>query len=228
MRKSAEPPDRGEGERMEGAHILRQRVVGSRTRFLITASVLVLLWLVFVWLAATGRLAELRYLNVPLLHPYPPAGYVQNPFNPSDKGDLINVGEANRVKTDLLADGQLELQALGLGDASLVGQADTGRAKDRLLALIAKNDAAGVIERQQTRLESVVVGRLPDPNDNSIQWLVEERGTATISRYSKTNNSAVSSQPVKFDAKFWMLKVGDRYLIADVLISSQPTSAAGG
>ena len=77
---------------MEGAHNLRQRVVGSRTRFLITASVLVLLWLVFVWLAATGRLAELRYLNVPLLHPYPPAGYVQNPFNPSDKGDLLEQG----------------------------------------------------------------------------------------------------------------------------------------
>ena len=89
-----------------------QRVVGSRTRFLLTASVLVLLWLVFVWLAATGRLAELRYLNVPLVHPYPPAGYVQNPFNPSDKGDLVSVSEASLVKIDLLADGS-ERRSLG-------------------------------------------------------------------------------------------------------------------
>src|SRR3989440_13048381 len=104
---------------MEGAHKLRQCVVGSRTRFLLTASVLVLLWLVFVWLAATGRPAELRYLNVPLLHPYPPAGYAQNPFNPRDKGAPVSGSEARRGKADLLADGQTELLAREKGDVGL-------------------------------------------------------------------------------------------------------------
>ena len=209
---------------MEGAQGLRLRLVGSWTRVSITAAVLLVLWLAFAWLAATGRLAELRYLDVPLLHPYPPAGYVQNPFNPGDKGNLINVAQAAQVKADLVQDGQLELQALAQGDPNLAGQADTGRAKDTLLMLIAKNNAAGVIERQQTKLDSVVVGRSPDPGDSSIQWVVEENGTATISRYSKANDTLISSQAVRFDAKFWMLKVGNRYLIADVLINSQPIS----
>jgi hypothetical protein len=207
---------------MEGAQGLRLRLVGSWTRVGITAVVLLVLWLAFAWLAATGRLAELGYLNVPLLHPYPPAGYVQNPFNPGDKGNLINVAQAAQVKADLLQDGQLELQALAQGDPDLVGQADTGRAKETLLALIAKNNAAGVTERQQTKLDSVVVGRSPDPSDSSIQWVVEEKGSATISRNSKANDTLVSSQSVRFDAKFWMLKVGSHYLIADVLIDSQP------
>ena len=209
---------------MEGAQGLRLRLVGSWTRVLITAAVLLVLWLAFAWLAATGRLAELRYLNVPLLHPYPPAGYVQNPFNPGDKSNLIDVAQAAQVKADLVQDGQLELQALAQGDPNLAGQADTGRAKDTLLMLIAKNNAAGVIERQQTKLDSVVVGRSPDPGDSSIQWVVEENGTATISRYSKANDTLISSQAVRFDAKFWMLKVGNHYLIADVLINSQPIS----
>ncbi len=207
---------------MEGAQGLRLRLVGSWTRVLITAAVLLVLWLAFAWLAATGRLAELRYLNVPLLHPYPPAGYVQNPFNPGDKGNLINVAQAAQVKADLVQDGRLELQALAQGDPNLAGQADTGRAKDTLLTLIAKNNAAGVIERQLTKLDSMMVGHSPDPSDSSIQWVVEEKGTATISRHSKTNDALVSSQAIRFDAKFWMVKVGNHYLIADVLINSQP------
>jgi hypothetical protein len=211
---------------MEGAHKLRQRVVGSRTRFLLTASVLVLLWLVFVWLAATGRLAELRYLNVPLLHPYPPAGYVQNPFNPSDKGDLVSSSEANRVKTDLQADGQLELRALEIDDPGLVSQADTGRAAANLSAVIVQNNAAGLFEREQVKLDSVVVGRVPDPNDSTIAWMVEERGTATISYYSKSNDSLVRRLSMKAIARFWLLKVGGRYLVADVQITSQAAPGA--
>ena len=207
---------------MEGAQGMRLRLVGSWTRVLITAVVILVLWLAFAWLAATGRLADLRYLNVPLLHPYPPAGYVRNPFNPGEKDNLINVAQAAQVKADLLQDGQLELQGLAQGDPNLAGQADTGRAKDTLLTLIAKNNAAGVIERQQTKLDSVVVGRSPDPSDTSIQWVVEEKGTATISRHSKANDALVSSQAIRFDAKFWMLKVGNHYLIADVLINSEP------
>ena len=211
---------------MEGAQGLGLRLIGSWTRVLITAAVLLVLWLIFAWLAATGRLADLRYLNVPLVHPYPPAGYVQNPFNPGDKGDLISVSEAARVKADLLHDGQIELQALANGETAVAGQADTGRALDRLVALIEKNNAAGVIERQQTKLESVVTGRVADPNDHSIQWMVEEKGTATISRYSKSSNALTGSQSVRFDAKFWMLKIGGRYLVADVLINSQPLAVS--
>src|SRR5258708_6017955 len=224
MPPTVQAPGSKKGNRMEGAQGLRLRLVGSWTRVVITAAVVLVLWLAFAWLAATGRLAELRYLNVPLLHPYPPAGYVQNPFNLGEKDNLINVAQAAQVKADLLRDGQLELEALAQGDPNLAGQADTGRAKDTLLTLIAKNNAAGVIERQQTKLDSVAVGRSPDPSDSSIQWVVEEKGTATISRHSNANDTLVSSQAVRFDAKFWMLKVGNHYLIADVLINSQPIS----
>ncbi len=207
---------------MEGARGVRLRLVGSWTRFLITAAVLLVLWLVFAWLAATGRLAELQYLNVPLLHPYPPAGYVQNPFNPGNKGDLISVSEAARVKADLLSDGQIELRALEMGDPSLVAGADTGRAAEGLARLIAQNNAQGIFERQQTKLDSVVVGRLADPIDQSITWAVQERGTATIAYYSKSTNALVRQQSVRATAKFWLVKIGDRYLIADVQIMSEP------
>jgi hypothetical protein len=208
---------------MAGVRLL---IVGSWTRVVITASLLLAFWLVIAWLAATGRLADLRYVNVPLVHLYPPAGYVQNPFNPSNRGDLINVSEAARVKADLLRDGQVELQALEAGDPALLGGADTGRAREKLAALIAKNNASGLIERQQMKLDAIVVGRLPDPNDPSIVWAVEERGIGTISRYSKSGGSPVSQQTIRFTAKFWLLKLGERYLIADVLITSEPASAA--
>jgi len=203
---------------------LRLRVVGSRTRFLVTASILVLLWLVFVWLAATGRLAELRYLNVPLLHPYPPAGHVQNPFNPGNKGDLIDVSEAARVKGDLLSDGQVELRALEAGDPSLVANADTGRAAEGLTRLISQNNAQGIFERQRTKLDSIVVGRLRDPNDPSITWAVQERGTATIAYYSKSSSTLLKTESTRATATFWLVKVGERYLIADAQITSEPGS----
>src|SRR5207253_9785978 len=128
MPPTVQAPGSKKGNRMEGAQGLRLRLVGSWTRVVITAAVVLVLWLAFAWLAATGRLAELRYLNVPVLHPYPPAGYVQNPFNPGDKGDLVNVAQAAQVKADLLRDGQLELEALAHCDPNLAGQADTGRA----------------------------------------------------------------------------------------------------
>ena len=211
---------------MEGARKLRLRVVGSRTRFLITASVLVLLWLAFVWLAATGRLAELRYLNVPLLHRYPPAGYLQNPFNAGDKGDLISVSEANRVKAALLQDGQIELQALGQGDPTLHANADTGRASESLSALISQNNARGVVEREEIHLDAIVVGHLADPNDPAIVWLVEERGKATISDYANGTNALVRQQAITFVARFWLQKLAARYLIADVSINSQPRPTA--
>lgn len=205
---------------MEGARGLRVLVVGSWTRVLVTASVLILVWALVAWLALTGRLADLRYWNVPLVHPYPPAGYVQNPFNRGDKSDLINVGEAARVKADLLRDGQIELRALESGDASLLANSDTGRSRDGLAALIAQNNAAGVFEREQVKLDSIVVGRLPDPNDPSIVWVVEERGTAMISYLSKSTNALVRQQSLQATAKFWLLKGEGHYVIADVQITS--------
>lgn len=207
---------------MEGARRLRLLVVGSWTRVAITAAVILALWLVFAWLAVTGRLAGLQYLNLPPLHPYPPAGYVQNPFNPGDKGDLISVAEAARVKADLVQDGQLELQALEVGDPSLLSAADVGRAKEAGVALISQNNAAGLFEREQIKLEDIRVGRLADPNDSSIVWMVEERGMGTISYYAKSTGSLVKQQTLRFDAKYWLQKVGEHYLIADVLISAQP------
>src|SRR5260370_35046636 len=113
---------------MEGAHRVRGLVVGSWTRVLVTAGVILALWVAFVGLATSGHLGDLRYLNVPVLHPYPPAGYVQNPFNLGDKSDVIRVSEASQVRADLLNDGQAELQALEQGDPSLLSDAAVGRA----------------------------------------------------------------------------------------------------
>src|SRR5437879_7110748 len=108
MPPTVQAPGSKKGNRMEGARGLRLRLVGSWTRVLITAAILLVLWLAFAWLAATGRLAELRYLNVPLLHAYTPAGYVQNPFNAGDTGNLIYVAQAAEVEADRVEDGQLE------------------------------------------------------------------------------------------------------------------------
>src|SRR5919201_6013074 len=207
---------------MEGAHGIGLRFVVSWTRVFITAAVLLVLWLAFAWLAGTGRLAELRYLNVPLLHPYPPAGYVQNPFNPSDKGDLVSASEAGKVKRDLAADGQIELRALQTGDASLLTQSDTGRSLTTLQAVIAQNKAAGISESFDNHITSIRAGRLPDPNDPSITWCVEEVGTSTITLPSTTTGAVVRRYSIKFDDKFWLVAVSGRYLIADALVQSEP------
>ncbi len=207
---------------MDAARRLRLLVVGSWTRALIAASLLIAFWLVFAGLAATGRLAEMRYVNLPLLHPYPPAGYVQNPFNLGDRGDLVNVEEAVRVRADLLRDGEVELLAAERGDTNLLSQSDTGRALEKLAALIAGNNAQGIYERSQNRFDSVEVGRLPDPNDPSISWAVREKGTAKIFYYSKLTGALVRQQNVRFTSTFWLKRVGDRYLIADALVQTEP------
>lgn len=207
---------------MEGAGRVRLLFVGSWTRVLVTAVVLIALWGAFAWLAVSGRLGELKYLNVPLIHPYPPAGYVQNPFDLSDRGDLIKVSEAAQVKTDLLRDGQVELRALEVGDPSLLEGAVTGRARERLSALITQNNTAGLFEREQVKLDSAVAGRLADPNDPSITWMVEEHGSGTIDYLSKSSSTVVRRQSVRFTSRFWLLKIGDRYVIADALVETEP------
>ena len=103
-------------------------VAGSWTRTIAVAAVLVIVFLGLAVLAVTGQLGDLRYANIPLIRPYPPAGYYQNPFDPGDRSDLIDAAQASRVKADLVADGQAELRAVEAGDISLVAQADTGKA----------------------------------------------------------------------------------------------------
>ncbi len=207
---------------MEGAGRVRLLFVGSWTRVLVTAVVLIALWGAFAWLAVSGRLGALKYLNVPLVHPYPPAGYVQNPFDPSDRSDLINVGQAARVKTDLLADGTTEVLAAEKGDQTLLSLAATGRALDKLIVLLQQEEAQGVFEHVQNHFDSVVAGRLPDPNDPAVTWAVEEKGTAEITYTSRTSGMLVRTERVRFDNTFWLVQVGQRYLITDALIRTDP------
>jgi hypothetical protein len=201
-------------------------LLGSWARTLAVAVVLIIAFALVAGLALTGQLSDLRYTHVPVVHPYPPAGYYQNPFNPGDRGDLINAAEASKVKADLLADGDIELAALAKGDASGVEKAATSHALTSLRQLIADNNAKGLTERQEMRLESVKVGRLPDPNDPSVTWCVEERGTGTISYISKANGQVVSTVAAAVVARFWLVRSGDRYLIADASITAQ-TSRSG-
>lgn len=201
-------------------------LVGSWVRTGVVALLALLIFAVAAWAGATGRLAGLRYADIPWIHPYPPAGYYINPLNPAgDRGDLVNASEASRVKAELLADGRIELAALEQGDQNVAAQADIGNALVKLQQLIAQNNAAGVFERQQTHLDAVVVGRLADPNapnDTSFNWCVEEKGTGTITKFSKSTGEQLASDTVRVDAKFWLVLSSGRYLITDTQIVAQP------
>jgi hypothetical protein len=179
------------------------------------------------WAGATGRLADLRYANIPLIHPYPPAGYFINPLNPTgDRSDLVDSATANRVKADLLRDGQLELQAIESGDASLLINADAGPRLAKLQDRIAQDNAQGIVGRQTTHLGSMVVGRLSDPADPSVSWCVRETGSLTISFVKKTTGEVTSTEIVRFDGKFWLVRTGGRFLIVDAEVTNQPVSAS--
>ncbi len=195
--------------------------VGGGYRALIGVTAAVAIVAVIGWGAATGRLAGLQYTNVPLVHPYPPEGYFVNPFT-GDRRDLVSSSEAARVRSDFVDDGRMEVDAFARGDGSLLARAETGRALAAARDLIATNAARGVSERADNHVESIVVGRLADPNDASISWVVRETGTATISFVSRTTGVVTQTQRVRFDSRYWMVRSGDRYLIADVDISTQP------
>ena len=209
-----------------GPRRMGNTVVGSWTRTLAVVAVLLLAFLVVAMLALTGRLGDLRYANIPLIHPYPPAGYYQNPFNPGDRGDLVNGAQADRVKSDLLSDGRMEIQAFETGNESLLGQADTGRSLSALRQLLQQNTARGQTMRVENRVTSLVVGRLVDPNDPSVTWCVREKGSSTISYVDRASGRVVRQESVTFNDKFWLMQVGSRYLITDVEVSSSP--APGG
>ncbi len=197
-------------------------VVGSWTRTLAVVAVLLVAFLVVAVLALTGRLGDLRHANIPLVHPYPPAGYYQNPFNPGDRGDLVNASEAQLVRTDLLRDGELELAAFAAGDSSALSDAETGNALKAAEQLMASNNSKGVAEKAQNKLDSIVVGRLADPNDSSIVWCVEEKGSSTITLVDKVTGKTVQTDNIRFQGKYWLIRSGGRYLITDVAITTLP------
>ena len=201
-------------------------VVGSWTRTIAVAAVLVIVFLGLAVLAVTGQFGDLRYANIPLLRPYPPAGYYQNPFNPGDRSDLINAAQASRVKADLLVDGQTEIQAFASSDESLLARADTGRSLMTLTQLLHQTTAGGQTLRVQNHLNSIFVGRLDDPNDASIKWCVREKGTSSIRYVDRASGKVVRQQSVTFDDKFWLAVVGSRYLIVDIEVSSSPAGGA--
>ena len=204
---------------------MRDAVLGSWARTGLAAAVLILILGSIAFLGATGRLGDLRYLNVPLLHPWPPDGYYQNPFNPTDRGDIVNASQAAKVKSDLLADGQVELQAYRASDGSLLDSADTGNRLIRLRAALTQNHAAGVSEDFTNQLISVRVGKLADPNDAAVTWCVEEVGTSRITLTSTADGKIIRQYTIRFDDKFWMVSVGGRYLITDAEVHAETISS---
>ena len=203
---------------------MRDAVLGSWARTGLAAAVIVLLLGTVVVLGATGRLGDLRYANIPLIHPWPPSGFYQNPFNPTDRGDLVNSADAAKVKADLVADGQIVLQATRSGDGSHLTEADTGNNLVRLRSVLARNAADGVTEDFTNQLTKVTVGKLADPNDPTVTWCVEEIGTSRIT-YSRTSDgSVVRTQLIKFDDRFWLILQSGHYLITDVQVTSQVIS----
>lgn len=203
---------------------MRNAVLGSWTRTGLAAVVLVLILGSIAVLGATGQLSDLRYLNIPLIHPWPPAGNYQNPFNPTDRGDIINASQAAKVKSDLVEDGQVELKAYRASDGSLLDGADTGNRLVKLRAALVQNHAAGVSEDFTNQLTSVRVGKLADPNDASVTWCVEEVGTSRITLTNAANGQTIRQYTIRFDDKFWMVLVGGRYLITDAEVQSETIS----
>ncbi len=204
---------------------MRNAVLGSWARTGLAAAVVVLILGTVAVLGATGHMGDLRYVNIPLLHPWPPAGYYQNPFNPTDRGDIVSASEAAKVKNDLVADGQVELQADRAADGSLLAGADTGNRLTKLRAALEQNRAAGVSEDFTNQLTSVRAGKLADPNDASVMWCVEEVGTSRITLTSLTNGQVIRQYTIRFDDKFWMVLVGGRYLITDAEVQTETVSS---
>ena len=203
---------------------MRNAVLGSWTRTGLAAVVLVLILGSIAVLGANGQLSDLRYLNIPLIHPWPPAGNYQNPFNPTDRGDIVNASQAAKVKSDLVEDGQVELKAYRSSDGSLLDGADTGNRLVKLRAALVQNHAAGVSEDFTNQLTSVRVGKLADPNDASVTWCVEEVGTSRITLTNAANGQTIRQYTIRFDDKFWMVLVGGRYLITDAAVQSETIS----
>ena len=199
-------------------------VAGSWTRTIAVAAVLVIVFLGLAVLAVTGQLGDLRFANIPLIRPYPPAGYYQNPFNPGDRGDLVNRAEAEGVKADLLRDGQQQLDAFAAGDGSTLPQAETGNALVAAQQLMSLNNSKGVVEKAVNHLDTITIGRLVDPNNRSVAWCVQERGSSVITFVDRATGKTVQTENIRFNGKYWLTLSGGRYLITDVAITTSPGS----
>ncbi len=176
------------------------------------------------WASLTGRLASLQYTNIPIVHRYPPPGTFVNPFT-GDPRDLLSSTTAATVKKDLLDDGQVQVDALARGDTTDLPRTATGNYLAKLTSNVRANNARGVLEQEKHHLDSLVVGRLQDPANASIQWCVEEKGSGVITYVDRSSGRAISTQDFRSVARFWLVLVGGRYLVADSAISSQPRSA---
>ena len=167
-----------------------------------------------VWVVTT--IGDPRYASLPG-RPFPPNGYVRNPFS-SDTADIFSAAEADGVKRDLLEDGRVELEAFEKGDVDALSRARTGNALVKVQEIVARNNAQGIAEREQIHVDRIVVGRLANPNDASgrATWCIEESGSSTITYFRKTTGATIRMQALSFDNRFWLVLVGQRYLIADV------------
>ena len=197
-------------------------MLSTWTRTVMAAVVIIVIFGVVAGLAVTGRLGDLRYANIPVVHPWPPAGYYLNPFNPADKGDLINAREAATVKAALLADGQVELQAVRSGDVGLLVHADAGNRLATLNQIIQTDNAQGLYATESTQYSSIVVGHLADPNAPTVTWCVEERGTSTIRYLRRGKGEVVKIESFRLIDRFWVVLSNGRYLITDAQIQNQP------
>jgi len=195
--------------------------LGSWARTVAAAIAVVAIFGIVAGLALTGRLVDLRHANIPLVRPWPPAGSIQNPFNPTDRGDVMDRATADRVAADLLADGQVELQALRSGDGSNLTQADAGNNLTRLRSVLARNKTDGVTEDIANQITRTTVGRLTDPNNASITWCVEEVGTSRVTYTRTADGSVTKTELFKFVDRFWLVERGGHFLISDVQVSSQ-------
>jgi hypothetical protein len=209
------------GIEMEGVRYLLGLPARSWRITAIVAAVIVLCFVAAILLATNT--VDVRHANFPG-HPYPPAGYYVNPFS-QDPDDLVNAAQANQVKADLLEDGNIELRALETGDANLLNRSTTGDALAALRKLIDQNSANGVYEKDQSHIDSIVVGRLSDPNRSGVTWCIEEHGTGSVSYISKADGSVRQGAKKRFENRFWLERVGDRYLITDVEV--RPVGGGG-
>ena len=119
-------------------------------------------------------------------------------------------------------DGQLEVEAFASGDASQLDQADAGGRLATVRQLIAQNNAAGVQQRYDNHVTSLVVGRRAAPTGSSSSWYVVETGTATLADVARSSGQVRRTQRYRFDGRFWLARSGDHYVITDAAISNEP------
>jgi hypothetical protein len=192
-------------------------VLGSWRRTLIAAAAIIAVFAAVV--VGALNFTNLQHASFPG-HPYPPAGYYRNPFPGSD--ELVNSADAAKVKADFQKDGQTEVDAFARGDPTALTQSAAGGHLATLRQIIDQNNSAGVVQRYENNVASVVVGRCGGPTSGSTVWCVGESGTATLADVAKVTRQVVRTQKYRFDGKFWMAKSGDHYVITDAAITNQP------